>query len=63
MNEFSLNNSETVEAVTLAFCKVNWIFIRDIRDKFGIPNLTQSPAIGKNSEGSVPIFGILINPL
>ena len=33
---FSLNNSETVKAVTLAFCSIQQHFIRDIRANFGI---------------------------
>ena len=38
-----LNNLETVKAVTLAFCSIQQLYIRDIRGKFGIPNLPQSP--------------------
>ena len=34
---YSLNNSETVKSVTLAFCSNQQHFIRDIRAKFGIP--------------------------
>ena len=39
---FSLNNSEMIKAVTLAYCSIQWHFIRDIPAKFGIPNLPQS---------------------
>ena len=35
---FSRHNSETVKAVTLAFCSLQLHFIRNIRVKFGIPN-------------------------
>ena len=38
-----LNNLETVKAVTLVFCSIQQLYIRDIRGKFGIPNLPQSP--------------------
>ena len=34
---FSFNNSETVKAVTLAFCSIQYHFIRDYGAKFGIP--------------------------
>ena len=49
----SLNNSETVKAVTLALH-----FIRDILAKIGIPNLPQSPNIGQNSDGGISDFWI-----
>ena len=55
---FSLNNSETIKAVTLAFCSIQQHFIRDIRDKFGIPNSPQSPDIGQNSGRSISNFRI-----
>ena len=32
----SLNNSETVKAITLTFCNTQYLIIRDIRGKFGI---------------------------
>ena len=32
--------------------------MRDIRDKFGIPNLPQSPDIGQNSDGGISNFQI-----
>ena len=57
----ALNNSETVKAVTLAFCSIHYNFIRDIPAKFGIPNFTQSPDIGQNSDRG--ISGFLVNPL
>ena len=31
-------------------------FIRNIRAKFGIPNLPQSPNIGQNSDGNISDF-------
>ena len=35
---FSLNNSATVKAATLAFCSIqHYYYYRDIRAKFGIP--------------------------
>ena len=46
----SLNNSEMVKAVTLAFCSIQKRFIRDIYTKFGILNSTQFPNIGQNSD-------------
>ena len=52
----TLKISETVKAVTLAFCSIQWIFIRDIRAKFGIPNLSQSSDIGQNSDGGFSDF-------
>ena len=53
---FSLNNSETVQAVTLAFCSFQQIFIRDICAKFGIPNLPHSSDIGQSSDGGISNF-------
>ena len=55
---FSLNNSETVKAVTLAFCSIQEHFIRNIRAKFGISNSPQSPDIGQNSNGGIFDFRI-----
>ena len=55
---FSLNNSEMLKAVTLAFCSIQWYFIRDIRDKFGIPYSPRSPYIGQYSDGSISDFQI-----
>ena len=34
---FSLNSSETVKDITLEFCSIQSLFIRDISVKFGIP--------------------------
>ena len=53
---FFLNNSEMVKAVTLAFCSIQHQFIRDVRAKFGIPNLPHSPDIGQNSDEVVSDF-------
>ena len=47
---FSLDNSETVKAVTLAFCRIQWHFIREVLVKFGILHSPQSPDIGQNSD-------------
>ena len=54
----SVNNSETVKAVTLAFCSIQQHFIRDICAKFGVPNWPQSPDIGQNSGGCISNFWI-----
>ena len=55
---FFLNNSETVKAETLAFCSIQLHLIRDVRAKFGIPYLPQSPDIGQNSDGGISDFQI-----
>ena len=55
---FSLNNSETVQALTFAFCSIQQHFINDICAKFGIPNLPQSSDIGKNSDRGISDFQI-----
>ena len=56
---FSLNNSETLKAVTLAFCSIQWHFIRDIRSKFHISSLL---ILGKTQMVFL-ISGFLVNPL
>ena len=53
---FSLNNLETVKAVSLAFCGIQEHFISDIRAKFGISNSPQSPDITQNSDGGISDF-------
>ena len=55
---FSLDNSETVKAVTLTFCSIQQLFIRDIHAKFGSPNSSQSPDIGQNSDWGISDFQI-----
>ena len=50
-SSFSLNNPEMVKAFSN-------IFIRDIRTKFGISNLPQSPDIEQNSDGGISDFRI-----
>ena len=55
---FSLNNSETVKAVTLPFCSIQENFIRGIRAKCRISKLSQSPDIGQNSDGGISDFRI-----
>ena len=60
--QFSLNNSETVTAVNLAFCSIQSHFIKDVRGKCGIPNLPQSPDIGQNSDGCISDFQISDQP-
>ena len=54
---FSLN-SETIKAVTLAFCSIQQNFIRDVCAKFDIPYLPQTPDIGKSSDGVISDFQI-----
>ena len=54
----SLNNSKTLNAVTLEFCSIQLHSIRDIHAKFGIHNLHQSPDIGQNSDGGISDFRI-----
>ena len=55
---FALNNSEVVKAASLAFCSIQLHLIRDVRAKFGIPYLLQSPDIGQNSGGGISDFRI-----
>ena len=55
---FAHNNSETIKAITLAFCSIQQLLIRDIRVKFGIPNSPHSPGIGQNSDGAISGFPI-----
>ena len=54
----SLNKTETVKAVTLAFSTIQIYFIRDFRTKSKIPNLPQSPDIGQNSDRGISDFQI-----
>ena len=54
----SLNNSKTLNAVTLEFWIIQLHSIRDIHAKFGIHNLSQSPDIGQNSDGGISGFRI-----
>ena len=54
----SLNNSKTLNAVTLEFWIIQLHSIRDIHAKFGIHNLSQSPDIGQNSDGGISDFRI-----
>ena len=55
---FSLNNSETVKAVTVTFCSPQYHFIRDICARFDISNSSQSPDIWWNSDGGISYFQI-----
>ena len=55
---FSLNNSETVKAATLAFCSIQLNLIGDVRAKFGNTYSPQSPDIGENSGGCISNFRI-----
>ena len=42
-----------VKAVTLTFCRIQKILIRDIRAKFDIPNSSQFPYIVQNSNEDI----------
>ena len=55
---FSIKNSEMVKPVTLAFFRLQLQSIRHISAKFSIPNLSQSPDIGQNSDMCVSNFRI-----
>ena len=55
---FSLNNSETIKAVSLKFCSIQQRFTREVLTKFDIPNSPQSPDIGQNSDGCIADFRI-----
>ena len=57
-SRFFLNSSETVKAVTLAFCIIQYHFIRDVRAKFGIACLQQSPDTEPNSDGVISDFWV-----
>ena len=48
---FSLNSSETVKVVTLAFCRIQQHSVKDVRAKFGILHPPRSSDIGQNSDG------------
>ena len=60
---FSVNNSEKVKAVALAFCSIQQHFIRDVLAKFGILNSLQTPDIEQNSDKRISDFWILVNSL
>ena len=47
-----------VKAVTMAFCSIQWHFLREARAKFGIPNLSRSPDTGHNSDSGISDFRI-----
>ena len=53
---FSLNNLETIKAVTLAVCSIQSHFIRDIRIKCGISNSLKSPYKVQNSDEGTSDF-------
>ena len=55
---FSLNNSETVKAVTLVFCSIQKLFIRDIHAKFSTLNSPQSPDNGQILDEGISNFRI-----
>ena len=47
-----------VKAVTLAFCSIQYYFIREVRAKCGIRYSPQSPDIGQNSDADISDFQI-----
>ena len=47
-----------IEAVTLEPCSIQKHFIRELRAKLGIPNLSQSPDIGQKPDGGISDFWI-----
>ena len=55
---FFFNNSETVKAVTLAFCSIPQNFLRDIPAKSGISYSRQSLDIGQNVDEAISDFQI-----
>ena len=55
---FSLNSSETVKVVTLAFCRIQQHSVKDVRAKFGILHPPQSSDIEQNSDGFFSDFRI-----
>ena len=57
-NPLSLNNSEAIKTVALAFCSIHQHFIRDISAKICIPNSPQPPDIGQNSNEGISDFQI-----
>ena len=56
--QFSLDNSEMVKAIILAFFSIQYHFITNIHAKFGISNLPRSPDIGQNSDKDISDFWI-----
>ena len=55
---FSLNNSKMVKAVTLVFCSIQELFIRDIGSKSFTPNSPHSDNIAQNPDSSNSDFCI-----
>ena len=60
---FPLITQIRLKLVTLAFCSIQKHIIRNIRPKFGIPNLPQTLDIGKNTDGGISDFRISAQPL
>ena len=58
LSSFSLNKSETVKVLTLAFGSIQYHYIRHVSTTFGIRNSTQSPDIAQNSDGGITDFRI-----
>ena len=57
------NNSETVIAITLAFCRIKKLFIRNICAKIGIPKSLLFPDIGQKWEGGKSDFQISVQSI
>ena len=55
---FSLNNTEMVKAITLAFCSIQQHFTGAICTHFSIPNLCQSSDIRQNPDVGISDFRI-----
>ena len=52
-NSETINNSEMIKSIILAYCSIQQRFIRAIRAKFVIPKSSQSSYIGKNSDWGI----------
>ena len=57
------NDSETVTAITLAFCRIKKFFIGNIRVKIGIPKSLLFPDIGQKWEGGTSDFQISVQSI
>ena len=60
---FSLNNSETVKAVTLAFCSISNISVETFVSNFVSLTCPSLEILGKTQIGVFPISRFLVNPL
>ena len=55
---YVLNHSEMIKAVTIAFCSIQWHFLRYIRAKLSIPTSPYSPDVGEKTEERISDFRI-----